>query len=207
MSCQLATARCLFTIGHSDHEIEPFVDLLQRHGVTAVADVRSHPYSRYLPQFNRETLAGALQRGGIAYIFLGNELGARRTEPECYVDGQARYDRIARTPAFAEGLRQVRRELAEHRLALMCAEKDPLTCHRMILVCRALRSEPIDIVHILADGELESMDDAEARLLDVTGMPSRDLFRSRDELVDEAYERQAERIAYTDKKVVEIDHE
>ena len=188
----------LFTIGHSNHELESFMELIRLHGVTAVADVRSDPYSRYTSQFNREVLSPALARHGIQYVFLGEELGARRTEAECYVDGQASYERIAKTPAFGAGLERIRRGVAEHRIALLCAEKDPLTCHRTILVCRRLRDEPFEIAHILEDGSLETMDSAESRLLDEMHLPQRDLFRSREELLDEAYERRGVKIAFTE---------
>lgn len=188
----------LYTIGHSDHEIDKFAGLLTTHGITAVADVRSHPYSRYHGQFNREPLAESLRVFGVQYVFLGTELGARRTEAESYVGGQARYDRIRNLPAFQEGLVRLRRGLATHRIAVMCAEKDPITCHRMILICRELRNDAIDVIHVREDGRLELNADAEKRLLDAVGLPEVDLFHSREELVERAYDMQAERIAYTE---------
>jgi uncharacterized protein (DUF488 family) len=188
----------LLTIGHSDHEMTEFLLLLARHGVTAVADVRSQPYSRFHSQFNRELLADSLKRADMQYVFLGRELGARRTERESYCNGQARYDLIARLPAFREGMDRIRKGVASHRIALLCAEKDPITCHRAILVCRHLRTDPIQILHILEDGSVETTDQTESRLLDVLGIPQSDLFRTRTELVEQAYDRQAERIAFTE---------
>ena len=199
-----ATKPCLFTIGHSDHEMGKFVSLLARHGVNAVADVRSQPYSRFNSQFNRELLAEALRQAGIQYVFLGRELGARRSERESYQDKQARYDLIERLPAFREGLERLRRGIAAHRLALLCAEKDPLTCHRTILVCRHLRSEPIDIQHILEDGSLETTEQAENRLLEVVGLPPTHLFLDRSELIEQAYDLQAEQIAYTEAEAASV---
>jgi uncharacterized protein (DUF488 family) len=188
----------LFTIGHSDHEMAEFVSLLTRHGVNAIADVRSQPYSRFNGQYNRETFAELLKRAGIQYVFLGRELGARRSERESYHEKQARYDLIARLPAFREGLDRLRKGVRTHRISLLCAEKDPLTCHRTILVCRHLRSEPIDIRHILEDGSIETMEQAESRLLEVVKLPTEHLFRPRSELIEQAYELQGERIAYTE---------
>lgn len=102
---------------------------------------------------------------GIKYVFMGRELGARRDEKECYVDGRADYKLIAKTPLFREGLERVRRGLQKMPIALICAEGDPLTCHRTILVCRNLRGEAIDVQHIRRDGSLESGAEAELRLL------------------------------------------
>jgi uncharacterized protein (DUF488 family) len=191
----------LFTIGHSDHEMSEFVSLLTRHGVNVIADVRSQPYSRYHMQFNRETFAEELlKRAGIQYVYLGRELGARRAERESYQDRQAHYDLISRLPAFREGLERLRRGLATHRIALLCAEKDPLTCHRTILVCRHLRSELIDIRHILEDGALETNEQAESRLIRTVGLPPADLFWDRSELVEQAYDLQGKRIAYMESE-------
>ena len=144
----------LFTIGHSTHSAERFLELLRQHNIEAVGDVRSSPFSAWTPQFNRQVLEATLKKAGIHYVFLGNELGARRAEREVYVDGIARYERIAKTPAFQEGLERVRKGSRKLRLALMCAEKDPLECHRTILVCRQLKREA-NIAHILEDGAIE----------------------------------------------------
>jgi len=190
----------LFTIGHSNRELDEFVELLQEHQITAVADVRSQPYSARHPDFNAEPLKRRLQQFGIRYAFLGEELGARRGEPECYVEGQAKYERVAQLPAFQRGLDRIRKGAEEHRIALMCAEKDPLTCHRGILICRWLRDE-MEIRHILSRAELETHEQAEERLLEICGLPARDLFRSRGELLSEAYERQGAKIAYQETEV------
>jgi uncharacterized protein (DUF488 family) len=195
------TKPCLFTIGHSDHETMEFLALLSRHGVSAIADVRSHPYSRFHAQFNREIMAEWLGRAGVQYAFLGKELGARRTERESYHGNQARYDLISRLPAFGEGLDRLRRGISAHRIALLCAEKDPITCHRTVLVCRHLRSDPIEIRHILEDGSIESTEQAEARLLDAVGLPPTHLFCDRSELIEQAYDLQAERIAFTESEL------
>lgn len=194
------STQTLFTIGHSNHELDQFVELLHQHNVTAIADVRSSPYSRFNPQFNRDVLEIAMRRHRIHYAYVGDQLGARRSETDCYVDRKARYDLIAKTPTFAEGLSRIRRGLADHQVALMCAEKDPLMCHRTILICRHLRESAIEIAHILEDGSLESMRQAEDRLLALMRLPSQNLFRSKDELIEEAYDKQAEKIAYVEPK-------
>jgi uncharacterized protein (DUF488 family) len=155
----------LYTIGHSNHPFERFLELLRQHDIEAVADVRSTPASRRHPQYNRERLRAALSDDGIRYLFLGKELGARRNEPEAYEGDVASYERIAQLPAFRSGLEIVKENAAERRTALMCAEREPLDCHRTLLVCRNLRGA-IDggMVHILADGTLEAHTETERRL-------------------------------------------
>ena len=133
------THQPVFTIGHSNLEVAKFVALLKQHGIQAVADVRSSPYSQYNPQFNRESLQRALREQGISYVILGEELVARRSEPECYVNGRADYSLIAQTPAFSRGLDRISQGAAKMLVAMMCAEKDPLDCHRCILVSPRLR--------------------------------------------------------------------
>lgn len=123
----------IYTVGHSNHSIEAFISLLQKHGITALADVRSHPYSRHHPQFNRETLQRALRKVDINYVFLGKELGARSENPKCYRNGKVQYGLLAREPSFQEGLARLRKGMESHRIAMMCAEKEPLDCHRTIL--------------------------------------------------------------------------
>lgn len=189
----------IFTVGHSTQSIEAFIALLTQHGITAVADVRSAPFSRFNPQFNKDELARELKANGIQYVFLGRELGARSDDKSCYENGRVKYERLARTGLFKEGIDRVRRGAAEHRVALMCAEKEPLECHRTLLVARELDEEGLDIQHILSDGQLEPHKQSMERLLDVTGLPREDLFRSREDLLAEALSIQEKKIAYVDE--------
>ncbi len=186
----------LFTIGHSNHETGRFLDLLEMHRITAVCDVRSSPYSRYNPQFNRELLQSALKARGIAYVFLGNELGPRSNDPACYVDGKVQYPRLAATGNFRSGIERLCAGMKTYRVAIMCAEKDPIDCHRMILVCRALRKGPVEIEHILEDGSLEGLRRSEQRLLLELKLPQLRLFESPDDLIQRAYDTKGEKIAF-----------
>jgi uncharacterized protein (DUF488 family) len=156
--------RKLFTIGYSPHTPESFLEVLRFHGVDAVADVRSSPYSARQPEFNTEQIKRFLKAHDVEYVYLGDCVGARFEDPEVYVDGVADFERIAVHPVFREGLDRIRLGADQFTLALMCAEKDPLTCHRTILIARNLREE-LDIHHILADGSLESQAALEQRLL------------------------------------------
>ena len=190
--------RTVLTIGHSTHALEAFLALLRLHDATAVADVRCAPYSRFNPQFNREPLAQALGTEGVRYVYLGNELGGRSEDPACYEDGRIRYDRVAATESFRSGLARVVDGAARHRIALMCAEKEPLDCHRTLLVSRALHEQGVDVAHIHAGGRLEPHGEAIDRLLDMLKLPREDLYRTREELIATAVARQSERVAYVD---------
>lgn len=189
----------LFTIGHSTHSAVIFLALLRKHGVDAVADVRSSPFSRFNPQFNREVLERLLKENGVRYVFLGRELGARTEDQSCYENGRVHYGRLAQTRLFQSGLDRVQRGTRRYRIALMCAEKEPLECHRTLLVARALAERGMAVQHIHADGHLESHEHALERLLDLTGVPKEDMFRSKEELLAEAMARQEQHIAYVDE--------
>lgn len=190
----------IYTIGHSNHPIDRFLGLLQPHGITAVADVRSTPYSRFNPQFRREKLQTALANIGIQYVFLGDELGARSQDPACY-DGEGRvsYAKLARTELFRKGLERLRIGMADHRISLMCAEREPLECHRTILVARELVREGVAVTHILGDGSLESHEHTLQRLAASLKLTGSDLFSDSAGLVEQAYDLQAARIAYVKK--------
>ena len=198
-----ATKNPVFTIGHSTHSVEAFLALLRQYDVAAVADVRSAPHSRYNPQFNQDAIKRSLTTSGIKYVYLGRELGGRSEDPACYENGRIQYALMARTELFLKGIERVVRGANDYRLALMCAEKEPLECHRTLLVARALAERGIDVQHILADGSLESHEAAMDRLLDVIGLPHEDLFRTRDEMVAEALARQERRVAYVDDRATD----
>jgi len=171
--------------------------LLAEHKITALCDVRSKPWSRYNPQFNRETLEQNLRQAGIGYIFLGDELGARSDDSSCYENGKVQYDRIARTALFRQGLERIRDGVGKgFRLVLMCAEAEPLDCHRTILVARHVVALSIPVQHIHADGRLEGHGQAIDRLADSLHLPERDLFRTREDVLEDAYRMQENRIAY-----------
>ena len=177
-------ARVVFTIGHSNHSVEVFLDLLSRHRIDALADVRSAPYSRFNSQFNRESLAAALSRRGIEYQYFGRELGDRPEDPACYEGDRVHYGRVSETERFREGLTGVIDAAARRRIALMCAEREPLDCHRTLLVATALDAHDVDVQHIHADGTLETQADAMRRLLDRYNLnPEGDLLGTREQSI------------------------
>ena len=188
----------VLTLGHSNHPPETFIKLLMQHGIDEVIDVRSAPYSRYTPQFNHGALQHTLDGIGIGYAHLGGVLGGRPTDRSCYdSDGRVLYDRVAGTEQFDDGIRSVMRAADERRVVLLCTEKEPLECHRTLLVAHALAERGVAVEHILADGGLESHGDSMARLVEIHKLPpGGDMFRSRDDVIAEALERQARRHAY-----------
>ncbi|MDJ0534447.1 MAG: DUF488 domain-containing protein [Xenococcaceae cyanobacterium MO_207.B15] len=206
-------SRKLFTIGHSNHNIEKFIALLKEYQVTAIADVRSSPYSRYLSHFNQTELKFYLKEARISYVFLGKELGARPKDESCYADGKAIYEKIAARKLFTEGIERVIKGSKKYNIALMCAEKEPITCHRAVLLCQHLRNYDLEINHIHQDSSLESHEQLEDRLLDLNGYnkPKQlNLFEqsvavlekthvSKEEALKEAYINQGFKIAYVEK--------
>ncbi len=190
----------LFSIGHSTHTIDTFTYLLKRYGIEAIADVRSSPYSKYSPQFNKDVLENVLRNGDIDYMFLGRELGARRSEEGCYIEGQAKYEVIAHLPIFRAGLQRLLDSIKTYRVALMCSEGDPIVCHRTILVCREIIkvSPDLKITHILGDGTTETHEHLQERLVKLHKLQP-ELFgdlTSTTALIEKAFYLQAERIAY-----------
>jgi uncharacterized protein (DUF488 family) len=193
--------KIVYTIGHSNGTAEHLLEMLDQHGITAVADVRSRPYSRFNPQFNREGLAAVLKNAGREYVFLGQELGARSEDPTCYRDGRAQYALIAKTPLFERGIERLMTGMENFQLAILCAEKEPLGCHRSILIARYLHERGILVRHILEDGSLEDHDASLLRLLALHGIQENNLFHTRDELIAMAYEKQAEEIEFSASQV------
>lgn len=190
----------LYTVGHSVHPIDHFIDILKMNKIDAVADVRSSPYSKFTPQFNREHLKKSLKGDGMRYVFLGAELGARRDEPECYESNKVIYRKVADLPSFKSGLLRLREGTEKMRVAIMCAEKDPLTCHRTVLVAHFARDQYSDTLHILEDGTIESREEADLRLLREYKLEKEDFFSPYEERLALAYSKRAEKIAYEENQ-------
>jgi uncharacterized protein (DUF488 family) len=190
----------VLTIGHSTHPYERFLDLLRMAGVTAVADVRTAPYSRHFSQFNSDALKGELGLDGIAYSFLGKELGGRPKGPQFYCDGVADYEKMATTEEFQKGLDRVVEGAKKYRIALMCSEHDPLDCHRCLLVGRALAKRGVDVKHILPDNAIIEHAQIEDRLLKISGRENDDMFVPREERLATAYRERARKVAFSEPK-------
>jgi uncharacterized protein (DUF488 family) len=195
----------LLTIGHSTHSIEHFIALLKGAGVTAVADVRSSPYSRYSPQYSKDALRCSLSEAGIAYTFLGKEFGARSTDPSCYRHGKVQYSKLAQSAPFADGIQRVLEGLKKYRIAFVCAEKDPIECHRALLVARAFSDRGKSVSHIHSDGTFEPHPRLERRLLAAWKLPEGDMFETKERFIEEAYVLQGDKVAYQDEQMLKAE--
>jgi uncharacterized protein (DUF488 family) len=151
----MASAPALWTIGHSNHELDRFLALVRGAAIAYVVDVRSSPYSRYSPQFNREQLERALARNSIGYLFLGTALGGRPDQDEHYdADGHALYAPMAARPEFQQGIARVLHGATRHRLGLLCGCGRPQDCHRRLLVGKVLCERGAELRHVLPDGDV-----------------------------------------------------
>lgn len=194
-----------YTIGHSNHTVAHFLQLLDTHDIACVVDVRSAPYSKYVTQFNKEPLQLSLQEAGRQYVYMGKVLGGRWTDPKlCFENGIIDYGKVGHTKEFRQGLamliKNVRKGL---RVALMCCEKDPYDCHRFVLISRFLKEEGVRIQHITAESALVDNSFLERRLLGQYS-PQEDLFTkelAEDVALNRAYVQHNRSIAY---KVPEI---
>jgi uncharacterized protein (DUF488 family) len=193
------TPKTVLTIGHSTHDFATFAGLLQQHHITAVADVRSTPASRFAPQFNRNAVERDLRAMNIKYVFMGEELGARTDDTSCYVDGKVQYSLLAKTPEFTDGVERIVNGARTERIAVMCTEGEPLDCHRTILVARVLSEHGVTVSHIHGDGSIENHGSAMERLMLKFGLAEADLFNTHTERLEQALSRQEQRIAYVNE--------
>lgn len=152
-----ATGPGIFSIGHSNIPVETLLDLLESAQIEVVADVRTVPHSRYVPQFNAEPLGAKLAERRIRYLPFGRQLGGRPDGDEFYdEEGHVRYDRLAESAEFRAGIERVLAGGRKYRIALLCSEEDPARCHRHLLIGRVLTAEGADLRHIRANGRIQS---------------------------------------------------
>jgi uncharacterized protein (DUF488 family) len=182
----------IFTIGHSNHPIDRFVALLTGAGITALIDVRSQPFSRRYPWFSATRLGDHLEQASIAFMPMGDALGGRPRDPRLFRDGVADYEAMARTSEFRGGIDRVVAATQRFRSCLMCAEREPLDCHRSLLVAPALVACGLRLGHIMLDGGIMAHEAIEERLL----AGSDDLFLGdRPARLAQAYRRRAQAVA------------
>jgi uncharacterized protein (DUF488 family) len=196
------TAFDLFSIGHSNIAADRFIALLRDAGADAIADVRSTPYSRFFPWFSRKNLEARLVAEGMAYLPYGEPLGGRPQDQSLYRNGIADYEAMAQHDDFRASLGRLQSDALRRRVCLMCAEREPLDCHRCLLVARALAERGLRIGHILHDGTIETHAATELRLVAWSGVVTEsDLFvTGQSERLAAAYRRRARAVAYRAKR-------
>jgi uncharacterized protein (DUF488 family) len=157
----------IYTFGHSNHSIEEFIKLVKLHNVNCVCDVRSSPFSKFVPHFNKDNFKRELNNVGIQYIEMGKEFGARRIEANLLTNGIVDFDKVAKDKTFQSGIERVMKGLKkDYVMTFICAEKDPIDCHRNILVAKNLQDHGIKVLHILFDGSIEDNSRTEQRLVE-----------------------------------------
>lgn len=197
--------KVILSVGHSQHKTEYFIKMLKDHQVNYVLDVRSVPYSRFASDYNRENIKRLLLSRGIQYSFMGDFFGARPADKGLYsAEGYLDFEKVKRSSRFLEGFENVLKGMKQgNRIAFMCTEKDPINCHRAILVTRAFADAGIRVEHIMADNTVQTQEDLDRRLLDKY-FPDRgqlSLFefenRSEKEYLKLAYEKRNKEIGYS----------
>lgn len=160
-------SKTVYTFGHSNHSIEEFIRLVKLHNINCVCDVRSSPFSKFVPHFNKDNFKRELNNVGIQYIEMGNEFGARRNETNLLTNGIVDFDKVAKDKTFQSGIERVMKGLKkDYVMTFICAEKDPIDCHRNILVAKNLQDHGIKVLHILFDGSIEDNLRTEQRLVE-----------------------------------------
>ncbi|MFV0350337.1 MAG: DUF488 family protein [Halodesulfovibrio sp.] len=187
----------VFTIGYSGFQLLSFKDVLIKNNIKAVIDVRSSPYSKTYPEYNKENLKNFLYNYSIYYVFLGEECGARQPDPKCYINGKIDFDLVSNNHTFQNGISRIESGAEKYPVALMCAEKDPVTCHRTILICKNLKKNiNIKIKHIIDMHTIQTHEQIENRLLKMHGLDQHSFIYTENERLNIAYKKQENRIAY-----------
>ena len=198
MKMEATKANPIHTVGHSNLSTESLVGMMKPRGITQVIDVRSTPYSRYVPYFNRDNIRATLERNGIGYTHMGDALGGRPQDDRLYDrDGRANYELVTQEKTFQDGVRQVEQMAENSHTLLMCTEADPLRCHRTLLVSQELASRGMNIIHLMQDDQQESHEETMEKLLAVWKLlRNGDAGMTRRQLIEEAVRNQAAMVAY-----------
>jgi uncharacterized protein (DUF488 family) len=170
----------IYTIGHSTHTIERFVELLKQHSIETVVDVRSAPASRFVPHFSKRAVEAQLPRHGLSYVYKGDAVGGLPADISLrHEDGRTNYDRVAQTERFKNGIDWLVDRATSSKVVLMCAEENPAKCHRHLLIARVLNARGVNVQHIRGENRLESYSETESQL-NAGNSPSAqvDLFQS-----------------------------
>lgn len=191
----------LYTIGYSGFSIEDFIGVLKNNSIGAIVDVRSSPYSSRFELYNITSIKDCLNNKNIFYLFLGDELGARPKDRSLYTNNVADFTKMAKSNAFIDGCKRIRDGLDKFPICLMCAEKDPATCHRTILITNAFRNSypEINIFHIHPSSKIEPQEKLDRRIMAMYNLEQEHFFKSFEERLKESYSLREQAIAYNDE--------
>lgn len=194
------SSQTIYTVGHSNYEADGFVKILHSHSIEVVVDVRSAPYSKYCPQFNKQTIEQVLKSSAIKYLFLGKELGARPKDQNCYINGKVSFEKLRETELFKRGIARLLDGIKECNTAVMCSEKDPINCHRAVLISRVLANKGVTVKHILNERAILDHAELEEQLLKKFKMEDTlfDNKSSKRANLEQAYQKQEKTISYQD---------
>ncbi len=167
--------KIIYTVGYAGHDRDSLLALFRGHGISAVADIRTFKRSSYWTAFDSDSFGPFLRENGIAYVFLGDVMGGKPQIPDLYPDGQLDYELMAQMPEFKSGIGRLVSGAEKYRICLMCAEKDPLDCHRTLLIAPALKDAGFDLRH-LVEGRVENQSETDARMVKINGGDVPDLF-------------------------------
>ena len=194
----------IYTVGHSTHQLDYFLELLKEYGVTCLIDVRSVAASSYNPQYNKEPLTNFLKRNGIQYLHFAEEFGARHNDPDLLDDeGKVDFEKVRKSWAFKNGVERIWQGLDKgFTISLMCSESEPFDCHRFSMVSIALDKDGFDVKHIMKDKTLKTNADLENQLLKKYDkkLPKPDMFNPNvtlDDQLKEAYRLRNKEIAFS----------
>lgn len=188
----------VFTIGHSAHHVDYFIGILKKHEVNCLIDVRSQPYSRIAPQFNKDRLSSDIKNHGILYALFDKEFGARHTKPSLLdADNRVDFDKVRASDEFKHGIQRLRKAIdLGDTIALMCSEANPFDCHRFSMISYQLR-KVVKVSHILRDGNLKENANLERELLDKYNKKLDPLFDTEDQQIEKAYRLRGKDIAFS----------
>lgn len=197
----------VYTIGYSGFKIDDFIKTLKGNNISLVIDVRSTPYSRYYTDYNKENLSIMLEKSHIYYRNYVSEFGARQGERKYYPNGYLDFEMFSKSESFLSGVEKLKKSMEKnYTFALLCSEKDPIKCHRTILVSRAFHIAGYKIIHLMDNGTYVTQEDIEERLLNMF-FPDREQINmfaptlSKQEYLDESYKKQNKNIGYTIEEV------
>ena len=188
----------LFTIGYGNLEIKNFIEIVKKNNIEIICDIRSQPYSSYSPAYSQEPLKKVIKENSIKYIFMGDSLGGRSEDMDCYENNRINYEILSQKKTFQDGLDRLLEGLNKYKIAIMCSEKDPEKCHRTLLVARYIKNKHSNIVHIHHNDSLEKHSEFEKRIINLNNKQQQTLLNLEDEetTLSHVYKKLSKKAAY-----------